>query len=409
MVWHTMPPMRFVLSLALVAAPVAALADDNAGAPQVVRIQKDKTIIGGVQSPVDKWPDAAAVQWGSSQGCTGTLIAPTLVLTAGHCVLGGPPNYVTVGTVNENVGGERIRIMSSMEYPRSQSSVDAAVLVLERAATTTPRAIATGWAKYDITNGATVALVGFGTTDVNGDVDSSMLREAMTTITDFNCTSSSGCNYAGRPDGELGAGGNGIDTCPGDSGGPLYLITSYGNFLAGITSRGYDDNQYYCSEGGIYARADKVADWVEEMTGVAVTRGPEPSGELLTVERGNAGETQVISNDPKNAGDYTYTIVKQPQYGKAAVSKTGVLRVCANSDVIGGDTVTVSVTDANDQRTATGKIAILIEDGDPADDCDPTEYGVETGGGCCDTRRSANGSLPLILVVGLLLVRRRRR
>jgi hypothetical protein len=87
-----------------------------------------------------------------------------------------------------------------------------------------------------------------------------------------------------------------------------------------------------------------------------------------------------------------------------------VLRVCANSDVVGGDTVTVGVTDANDPtRTTTGKIAVLIEDGDPADDCDETEFGVETGGGCCDTRRSANGSLPLVLVVGLLLVRRRRR
>ena len=38
------------------------------------------------------------------------------------------------------------------------------------------------------------------------------------------------------PDGELGAGGMGIDTCPGDSGGPLYLPTDFGTFLAGVTS-----------------------------------------------------------------------------------------------------------------------------------------------------------------------------
>lgn len=405
-----MASMRFVLFLALVATPLTAVAEDQGGAPEVLRIQKDQYVIGGTVAPADKWPDAAAVQWGTDQGCTGTLIAPTLVATAGHCILGGAPNYVTVGTNNENTGGERIRVTRYYEYPSSQNTVDAAVLVLERPAAVTPRAVATGWAKFDIVNGARVALVGFGTTDSSGSVDSAMLMEAETTITDFNCTTSAGCNFNGRPDGELGAGGMGIDTCPGDSGGPLYVLTPYGSFLAGITSRGYSDNNYYCSEGGIYARADKVVDWMEMMTGLSVTRGPEPRGEMVTAVRGNAGETQIVHNDPLPNTSHTYAIVKQPEYGKAAISDSGVLRVCPNSDVIGGDTVTVSVTDsANPTRTLQTKVGILIEDGDPADECDETDFGNFDGGGCCDTRRSASGSLLLALAVGLFLVRRRRR
>ena len=69
----------------------------------------------------------------------------------------------------------------------------------------------------------------------------------------------------------------GIDTCPGDSGGPMYLLTEYGTFLAGVTSRSYDNSQFACSEGGIYGRPDKIVDWIEQQTGVKVARGPEPT------------------------------------------------------------------------------------------------------------------------------------
>lgn len=407
-----MPTMRYVLSLALVASPLTALAEDG-GTTTRPRIEtKDQAVIGGSTAAAGKWPDAAALLWGGEQACTGTLVAPTLVLTAGHCVAGGAPNYVLLNAISETdvTGGERIRVKSWNEYPSSQSSVDAAVLVLETPATTKPRAVATGWAKFDIKNGADAALVGFGTTDRDGNIDSSTLREAMSTITDFNCTASSGCNRNARPDGELGAGGNGIDTCPGDSGGPLYLVTSYGSFLAGITSRGYDDNTYYCSEGGIYGRADKIVEWVEMMTGVKVEKGPGPEAEPLSVVRGTSAETQIVTNDPKAGATHTYAIAQQPGYGRAAVNADGVVRVCPNSDVVGGDSVKVTVTDAADpSRTLTMTIGVDIIDGDPADSCDENAFGEEDGGGCCDTRRGAQGSIPLVLFVAAMLRRRRRR
>jgi endonuclease G len=400
--------MRFVLSLALVTLPTTVLAEDGGRTEPVVATDSKQGIIGGSVAVAGKWPDAAALLWGGEQGCTGTLIAPTLVLTAGHCVEDGRPGSVIVGAISEisPQGGETIRVLSAFEYPASQSTIDAAVLVLQTPAVTKPRAIATGWARFDITNGAAISLVGFGTTDRNGNIDSPNLMEAVSTITDANCTKSSGCNSGARPDGELGAGGNGIDTCPGDSGGPLYLNTPYGSFVAGITSRGYDNNSYYCSEGGIYGRADKVVDWIEMVTQVKVEKGPAPTADLLSVVRGNPGETPIEANDPRETA-HTFAVVKQPEYGRAAVSEGGILRVCANGDVIGGDSVTVSVTDAADPtRTLQLDVGIVIEDGDPDGDCDPTAFGDD--GGCCDTRRSAKGSLPLVLFVALVLRRRRR-
>ena len=91
------------------------------------------------------------------------------------------------------------------------------------------------------------------------------------------------------------------------------------------------------------------------------------------------------------------------------MSDKGVIRVCANSDVVGGDSVTVSVTDASDAtRTLEVTAAVMIEDGSPDGSCDEHAFGEDAGGGCCDTRRNANGSIPLVLFVAFALRRRRR-
>jgi secreted trypsin-like serine protease len=390
--------MRYALSVALLALPMTALAGPVA-----------EPVIGGSAAPAGKWPDAAAVLWSGEQACTGTLIAPNVVITAGHCVEGGAPDAVLVGATAKSrpEEGEMIDIERSVAYPDSQATIDVALLILATPSTVTPRPIASGWARADIKNGAAVQLVGYGTTNRNGSTETDSLMEATSSITDYNCTTSSGCNASARPDGELGAGGGGIDTCPGDSGGPIYVLTDYGSFLAGVTSRGYDDNQYYCSEGGIYARADKVIDWIETTAGVTLERTPGPWADPIMATRGRGTETTISANDPKAGAKHTYAITAQPSYGTAAVSSAGVVRVCPRKDVVGDDAVVVSVSDSADpSRTVSLKIPVLIADGDPDDDCDPTDFG--GGGGCCDTRRSAGGSIPLALFV-LVTLRRRRR
>ena len=83
--------MRFALSIALVALPALAYAEDG-GTTEATRpdVVKAVPIIGGTQAPPGKWPDAVAVIYGGAgQECSGTLIAPTVVITAGHCVIGG--------------------------------------------------------------------------------------------------------------------------------------------------------------------------------------------------------------------------------------------------------------------------------------------------------------------------------
>ena len=381
----------------------------------------DAPVIGGMNAPLGAWPDVAAVMFddgsGDMQECTGTLIAPTVLLTAGHC---DPDVEPTLGTLdNVLLGtnslaqpqlGETVPVARVIEYPNSQSTIDITLVLLARAAVEVPRPIATGWARFDIVNGAAVELVGYGSIDKNGNDYIDALQQAQSTITDFDCSTKPGCNAAARPDGELGAGGMGIDTCPGDSGGPMYLLASYGTFLAGVTSRSYDNAIYACSGGGIYGRPDKIVDWIEQQAGVPVARGPEPSADPIAAVRGDGGETFITANDPKSM-NHTYAITTPPAHGTAAVRGDGRVRVCTDPVAAGSDAVGVTITDAGDPTRAIElAIPITIEDGTPGSSCDVDAFSVG-GGGCCDAGGDPRGTLVLavIVAIGPIRLRGRRR
>jgi endonuclease G len=415
-----LPRMRALFAaIALAAVPAIVLADPSSQIDTTTR-PGFEPVIGGSDAPDGTWPDLAAVLTGSTgdtQVCTGTLIAPTVVITAGHCYLtseGPLPTHVLIGTnsLAANGGGTVIKIDKGYVYPNSQESIDVTALVLDTAATQTPRAIATGWAKLEIQNSAMITIAGYGSTDDQGNVYPTIEQQATTTITDFDCSTSDGCNAAAKPDGELGAGGSGIDTCPGDSGGPLYLPTSFGTFLAGVTSRAYDDASAECGAGGIYERPDKIVPWIEQQTGVTVAHAPEPTADPLMMERGSADETMITANDP-NSTSHTYAIKTQPMNGSAAVRADGTVRMCADPGVAGSDAVVVTVTDAtNPARAVDMTIPVTIADTtSPASSCDANAFGSGTGGGgCCDSGGGAPGTaIPLAIALAALLGRRRLR
>jgi secreted trypsin-like serine protease len=369
-------------------------------------------VIGGTNAPQGKWPDVAAVFFNSQgmdqQECTGTLIAKNVVITAGHCNDPALDN-VLLGTnsLARPQAGEIVPVMKRFEYPLSQTSEDVTVLLLGRDAIEEPRKIATGWAQIDIKNGAAVQFVGYGATDAAGNVYINDLQEVMSTITDFDCTTSVGCNAASKPEGELGAGGGGIDTCPGDSGGPMYLLTSYGNFLAGVTSRSYDNATTACGEGGIYERPDKIIAWAEEQTGVTMARGPEPTSAPLTGVATAPVEVKLEANDPLSAS-HTFELTTPPTSGTAAVRADGEIRVCLGTATT--DSLTVTITDTTDStRKLAWTLPISATSGEAPTHCDPSAFegSGSSDGGCCDAGRNAGGSLPLGL--GVLVMLRRRR
>lgn len=368
-------------------------------------------VVGGSQVADGTYEDAAGIIFGNSVSCTGVLVAPNVVLTAGHCV--GGITHVILGTNDYQQGGEIIRVERTIEHNNSWSTYDAAVLVLEEDAQTEPVVIAQDCILEDyLYDGATVTIVGYGATDNYGYQYGSKLNEADTTIDDHDCTSMQyGCNGSVSPGGEIGAGSSDdIDSCYGDSGGPLYLPTPEGRFLIGLTSRGYSNSTMPCGQGGIYVRPDAIIDWIEQVSEVDIPAPdctpntvPAPVADPITTLENTEGRTVVSPGDPDIDDVHTFTLVEPPQSGEASVDADGIVIYTPDEDFLGEDSMVVAVTDSRDES---GEVSIDIsvlaldeEDGS----------GEATGINYCSCAATSSGSSAglVVLLVGMLGLRRR--
>ena len=250
-------------------------------------------VIGGTAVPPGKWPDAVAVL-GASGSCTGTLIAPDVVLTAGHCADANPTTVIANTTDYQAGGGIRAQIKSVTAYPSWETTFDLAVIVLEQPIVgVTPRPLGVACTFQGFAEDTMVHLVGFGLTDTAGAGDNSTLREAQAPVLDADCSGGNGCAAGAAPAGEFVAGGGGTDSCFGDSGGPVYLDTPRGTVVIAAVSRGLDNSATPCGGGGIYVRTDKVVAWIEQTAGKPVVKdscagAPPPGG--TDEENGAGGE-----------------------------------------------------------------------------------------------------------------------
>src|SRR5689334_316489 len=229
-------------------------------------------VVGGTTVKPGAWPDAVAVL-AQNAACTGTLITPDVVLTAGHCIA-SDPLAVVVDTIDYGQpGGEVIRVRRSLAYPDSQSSYDVGIVLLDHPAAVKPRVVAAACTARDgLAEGALVHIVGFGLTTRSGTGENTRLHEGQIPVVDPTCTSDPACLAQLAPGGEFTAGGQGVDSCFGDSGGPVYLDTPTGPALVGVVSRAYSTGGPPCGNGGVYVRADKVVSWIERVTQETVTR-----------------------------------------------------------------------------------------------------------------------------------------
>lgn len=338
-------------------------------------------VVGGQQAPLGAWQDTAGVVFNYGVGCTGVLVAPTVVLTASHCLDGARVRSVVLGT-NDYASDDavNIRVAEQFQYPGWWSSYDIAVLVLEEPAPMYPRVIAQGCVNEQyLYDGAPVAIVGYGAHDERGYRYDSKLREAFTVVTDYDCTQvERGCTRSISPGGQIGAGGDGVDACFGDSGGPLYLQTEVGDYVVGLTETSWNDVPYNapCREGGIYVRPDAVLQWLEDTSGVDL---PEPTCEYVPAPRGQEKSVSLPGGD--------WWVSTQPQFGTARVEGSRLIYT-SDDDYLGKDQVAVS--------SASG------------DAWDLVQFEVVEGGGCGCTTSALPASAWLAGLLGLLAVRRRR-
>lgn len=366
-------------------------------------------IVGGAPAPLGAWPDAAAIYVNASFSCSGVLVAPDVVLTAAHC-LGNPylQKHVVLDTVDHTTGTTPILVEAAYGHDDPFNTYDVAAFVLSEPAPVQPRRILQDCLAEDyLREGAQVSIVGYGATDEWGTEATTQLHEATVTLRDPECSDlAAGCNEMISPGGELIAGGDGTDSCVGDSGGPLYIETPEGTFLAGLTSRAALPAPSVCGHGGIYVRADAIVEWVEFVTGRqlpapdcgAINRAPNPEADPIEAAPGQIGTTLVDPGDPNPGDHHTFEIVTPPEVGEAEIDEDGLIEFVAPDELDEDTYLVVRVTDEYGAVAET-TVEIFLLEGD-------TER-IELGERACGCASPPRG-LPLLSLLLPLLLRRRR-
>jgi secreted trypsin-like serine protease len=223
-------------------------------------------ILGGIATAATEFPDCVAVGDETDWCCTGTLVAPNVVVTAGHCAESCAAR-VYAGLNTNTPDPAKIfnvaHVIRHQEFDDSGSVIrnDLTVLILDRDVPgVTPRKIA---ASAAIDGAAWLRVVGFGRTDTMGRIGYGRQRRVDVAIASASCgDSSTASRYGCVSDLEIVAGSPNRDSCNGDSGGPAYVRSDGQWYLAGATSRAIRGSRTPCGGGGIYVRVDKYRDFI---------------------------------------------------------------------------------------------------------------------------------------------------
>ncbi len=259
--------------------------------------QRVPRVIGGVETGPDQFPDCVAVGSATNWCCSGTLVAPNVVVTAGHCAAGCAKRVFVGPDVNK--AGDVMRVSKAVrhsDYGKGGRHNDLTVLILERdvdSAKATPREIAPAGV---IDKTFYVRVAGFGNTDVMSTRGYGIRRMVDVPIATADCARNPGAHPGyGCDEGlELVAGAPFLDkdSCNGDSGGPAYVLYEGAWYLAGATSRPTAGSSRPCGDGGIYVRLDEYSDWIRSVDGGHWGGKPGAPGNQKDAGPGNKGETR---------------------------------------------------------------------------------------------------------------------
>ena len=262
------------------AALCAAALVCSGAAPAGAAPQARSSVIGGTPASLGEWGFTVAILTPNTL-CTGSVIAPTKVLTAAHCASSPGQTLVRANTTSALTGGETLGIASAAVEPGFRGFfADIAVLTLKSPTTAPPVALATAAEDASFTQaGAPLAVAGFGLRNplIVGKPKFGTLTTANVNARRCGAPNWVICDF-GKKAGEAVRRFRGGETlrrpvrrsiCQGDSGGPLIARTPAGPRLIGIaeaTSSPPKRNPFFfvrCGLQGFPAIHTRVASFLD--------------------------------------------------------------------------------------------------------------------------------------------------
>lgn len=318
-------------------------------------------VIGGANADPQQAPWMVSLHrtgsspWDQVTGhfCAAVLIHPEYLIGSAHCVddyIGAPSSIsATAGRAQLSTDAGETRAISAITLHPSYSSVsfafDVAILKLSAPIEGIPplRLIPPGVGLAEVQGSGSV--FGWGVSDT-GIAASTQLTDSLQQASvpippETTCTNAMQPYFqpgnmmcAGKLASAPGA-ADGIDTCIGDSGGPLLAALSYGVSRAvAISSWGYDcaSYRYY----GVYSRLDAVSEWIWQNVPLV----PLPLSNPIVTGEAKVGSLLSCANTAWEG--------LNPQYSYAWEEATGGTQVAA-----GQSTYTPVSADAGKQLRCT--------------------------------------------------------
>ncbi|XP_022832269.1 serine protease snake-like [Spodoptera litura] len=251
-------------------------------------------IVGGENANPGEFPHMAAVGWATFEGpykfsCGGSLISPRFVVTAGHCIRdpsaqNPEPVIVRLGdqnidnTVNDGANPIDVAIRRIHKHPDYRPpKVYNDIALLELVSDVKFRSAirpACLWFQQDLRGHQKVIATGWGVVDTRTKQSAKELQKVSLSVLDEGFCNETLKFFFNRnwPDGfqptQMCAGelSGGKDTCQGDSGSPLQVVSTDNSCIfhvVGVTSFGRN-----CADKGrpaVYTRIASYVDWIESV------------------------------------------------------------------------------------------------------------------------------------------------